>query len=294
MPADKDAAKRRRQARNRQERDNRQARTEGVKRAANRPARTAAETPPVDMAKGGGKARSGRATATAKGRDGRPSRTLTDTEETAPARSGGILGSLFPPRPPAGEAGADGRRARPVRVPSEVVEVDADDGFRGHLQRWSAQPGGRSVLLALLAAVVAAVSLMALPVLPSYDLSGYGTTVVEARVRAQEGEDADTKDAVAEMAANPTETVRALELKTPQLYLILLGFVVPIMLAGTAIRALLRPTRSRTLLVCAIAGAMFVLLQGSIPFLLVAGFLGFGAWQSSKADKVAAAAAARA
>lgn len=288
MPADKDAAKRRRQARNRQERENRQARTEGAKRAASRPARTAAETPKVDMAKGGGRSKGGRSTTTAaKGKDGRPSRTVT-ADEAAPARSGGLLGSLFPPRPPAGEGG-EARPGRPARVPSQVVEVDADPGIRGHLQRWSAQPGGRPALLALLAAVVAAVSLIALPVLPSYDLSGYGETVVEAKVQAEEGEDANTDDAIAEMRNNPTETVRALELKSPQVYLVLLGFVVPILLASTAIRALLRPTRSRTMLVCAIAGAMFVLLQGSIPFLLVAAFLGWGAWQSSKADKAAAA-----
>lgn len=288
MPADKDAAKRRRQARNRQERENRQARTEGAKRAASRPARTASDTPPVSVAKGGGRSKGGRTTTTAaKGKDGRPSRTLS-ADEAAPARSGGLLGSLLPPRQPAG--GGEARPGRPARVPSQVVEVDVDPGVRGYLQRWSAQPGGRPALLALLAAVVAALSLIALPVLPSYDLAGYGEKVVTAKVEAEEGADASTDDALAEMRSNPTETVRALELKAPQVYLVLMGFVVPILLASTAIRSLLRPTRSRTMLVCAIAGAMFVLLQGSIPFLLVAAFLGWGAWQSSKADKAAAAA----
>ncbi len=279
MPADKDAAKRRRQARNRQERANRQARTEGAKRAASRPARTATETPTRGDKAGA---------AGAPGKDGRPARTSLAKDEPPP-RSGGLLGTLFPPRPQPGAKGADGRPVRTARPPSEVVEVEGD-GLRGLLARLTAQPGGRPVVLALFAAIVSAFTLLFFPVLPSPDLTGYGERVVEVRAEAQ-GKDVD--DAVQDFRKKPVEQVRAPDQKAPQSYFALLLCLVPIALTVVAARSLTRPTRSRTLMVSAIGAVMMVLFAGVLGFyfLLVALALGWGAYQSAKADKAAAAAA---
>lgn len=292
MPADKDAAKRRRQARNRQERAARQARTEGAKRAANRPARTATEAPPARAAKGGKgdkggtTAKGGKAGAAAAGKDGRPSRTSLAKDE-APARSGGLLGTLFPPRPQP-EAGADGKPARSARPPSQVVEVEGD-GVRAMITRLTAQPGGRPVVLALFAAVVSALTLVLFPVLPSPDLDAYGKRVVEVRAEVQ-GEDID--DAVSDFRVTPVERVRALEQKAPQAYIALLIGLVPVIITAVAARSLTRPTRSRTLMVSAIGAVMLVFFAGGVGFyfLLVALALGWGAYQSAKADKAALAA----
>jgi hypothetical protein len=296
VPADKDAAKRRRQARNRQERDNRQARTEGAKRASSRPARTVEETP----TKGGSKT------------------SLAKTPARSAPASGGILGKLFPPRPEAPAKGADGRPARgavvpakgakasegaearparggrAARPPSEVVEVEDIAGPRGLLLRLTAQPGGRAIVLALLVSVIFAVTLLAFPVLPSTDLAGYGETVVEARVEADGGDDGDVDDALAEFTRTPVESVRGLAYSPPQLYVAIGIALVPILIAGFAVRSLLRPTRSRTLFMCAIAGVLYFVANPGVGLYYLLGVLalGFGAYQSSKADKAALAASA--
>jgi len=293
VPADKDAAKRRRQARNRQERENRQARTEGAKRASTRPSRTVEETPTK----------------------GRTKTSLAKTPARPAAAPGGFLGKLFPPRPEAPAKGADGRPARgavaptgddegaearparagrPARPPSVVVEVDDIDGPRGLLLRLTAQPGGRAIVLAMLVSVVFAVTLLAFPVLPSTDLAGYGETVVEARVEAEGGDDGAVDDALADFTRSPVESVRGLDYRPPQLYVAIGIALVPILIAAFAVRGLLRPTRSRTLFMTAIAGVLYFVANPGVGLYYVLGViaLGFGAYQSSKADKAALAASA--
>lgn len=279
MPADKDAAKRRRQARNRQERQNRQARTEGAKRTGTRPSRTATETP----------------TKTNKGSKGASTTSLAKTPARTPGAAGGVFGKLFPPRPEPAKGGTDGRPARAARPPSEVVEVEGA-GARGLLLRLTAQPGGRAVVLALVVAVVCAVTLFLVPVSPPAVFDGYGVTVVRAQAEAG-GEDRAGVDA-AEDDFGDREMVfaqdRAKLLDLVPLSNALIFALAPMLLAGTAVRSLLRPTRSRTLLLCSIGGVLYVVLTGPIGifFLLGVVALGFGAYQSSKADKLALAASA--
>lgn len=281
MPADKDAAKRRRQARNRQERENRQARTEGAKRAASRPSRTVEETP--TRAKGAGK--------TSLAKDPAPSTAAAPT---------GLLGKLFPPRPQAasGDKAAGARPARAARPPSEVVEVDAAPGPRGLLLRLTAQPGGRAAVLALLVAVVSGVTLLVAPIAPPPVLVQYGAIVA---VQADGGDAGDTAavDEVVDEYLDPQNDAVVAEYRVPLLDLVAplqagLFIAVPILIAAMAVRSLTRPTRSRTLLICAITGAIYVfMLQGiGVYFLLGVFALGFAAYQSSKADKAALAASA--
>jgi hypothetical protein len=278
VPADKDAAKRRRQARNRQERNNRQARTEGAKRAASRPSRTAEETPDRST-KGAGKT------------------SLAKTPAT-PAAPGGFLGKLFPPRPEPVAKGADGRPARTAgrqpRPPSEVVEVEGASGPRGLLVTLTSQPGGRAAVLALLVAVVSGISLFVLPVAPPAVLARYGAMVV---VQADGGDATETgavDDAQDEFAdADPVVadySVTLLDLLPAPAALVYA--LIPVALTGVAVRSLTRPTRSRTLMICSIAGVAYVVLGGPIGVFFFLGViaLGFAAYQSSKADRAALAA----
>ncbi|QYG92041.1 hypothetical protein HC251_06045 [Iamia sp. SCSIO 61187] len=273
MPADKDAAKRRRQARNRQERQNRQARTEGAKRASTRPSRTATETP----TKSSGKT------------------SLAKTPARSQPASGGLLGKLFPPRPEASSGTATGGRpARTARPPSQVVEVDTDAGPRGTLARYTAQPGGRAAVLALIVGAVCAVTLLAFPVWPSTDLTAYGETVVRAQVEAGDdaGDDDVLDDAVRDFQTRPVENVPGLAYPTPQLYLALAMSLLPLVITVFAVRGLVRPTRSRTLMFSTVAGVLFVATNPVIGLFFFVGVvaLGVAAYQSSKADKAAQAA----
>ncbi|HEX7133959.1 MAG TPA: hypothetical protein VF228_15390 [Iamia sp.] len=275
MPADKDAAKRRRQARNRQEREARQARTEGAKRASARPSRTVEETP-----KRGG-------TKTSLAKDPAPS-------SSAP---GGLLGKLFPPRPePVTGTGTGGRPGRTPRPPSEVVEVDEVPGPRGLILRLTAQPGGRAAVLALLVAVVSGIALFVLPVAPPRVMDQLGAMVVvqadggdasdSAKIDAALDEFADSDPVVADYSVN------ILDLVGPGPAII--SALLPVVLGALAVRSLTRPTRSRTLMICAIAGVAYVVLSGPIGIFFLLGVLalGFAAYQSSKADRAALAASA--
>jgi hypothetical protein len=265
VPADKDAAKRRRQARNRQERLQRQKRIEGAKRSAARPA----------PATGGPKADAGA---------GSPV-----------SSSGGLLGRLFPPRqaPPTAE-GTDGRpsRAQPTRParPTRSVPVQIDDagGIKGFLQRSQVQPGGRPTLLALLLSIVSAVTLLAFPVIPQLVLEGYGLTVVEASPvgdealagRVERFEDGDPV----------TEMVRAFDTDNP--VAIVIFALVPVAISVIAARSLTSPTRSRTLLISAMVAAVYTFLTGAIGVYFFLGVicLGWASFQSRKADAMVAAA----
>ncbi|HEU5151337.1 MAG TPA: hypothetical protein VFU19_12615 [Iamia sp.] len=284
MPADKDAAKRRRQARNRQERQNRQARTEGAKRAATRPSRTVEETPTRAKAKSGG-----------------TTNLAKEPARPAASSSGGLLGKLFPPRPTPGD-GADGgdarpaRAARPARPPSEVVEVPDVPGPRGLLLRLTAQPGGRAAVLALLVAVVSAATLFVAPVAPPAVLDELGAMVV---VHADGGDALDPaaleevkEDEFADEPVVAAYRVGLLDLVPPVAAAIYA--LVPVLIAFMGVRSLTRFTRTRTLMICAVTGVLYVVMLGPIGifFLLGAIALGFGAYQSAKADKAAAAAAA--
>lgn len=274
MPADKDAAKRRRQARNRQERENRQARTEGAKRAASRPSRTADETP-SRTTKGAGK------TSLAK-----------TPAEPAPAPTG-VMGRLFPPRPQAG--GGEGRPGRPTRPPSEVIDVGDVPGVRGVILRATAQPGGRATVLALLASVVSAIALFVIPVAPPPVLEQYGAMVVVQADGGEADDQAAIDDALEAFAdEDPVAapySVGLLDLVPPVTAVVFA--VIPILIAGMAARSLTRPTRSRTLMISSIAGVAYVVLGGPIGIFFLLGVLalGFAAYQSSKADRAALAAA---
>jgi hypothetical protein len=263
VPADKDAAKRRRQARNRQERMQRQKRIEGAKRAARKPA----------PATGGPKADAGGGSATS---------------------SGGFMSRLFPPRPAATSEGADGRpsRAQPSRPvrPTRSVPVEVEDvgGVRGFIQRSLAQPGGRPTLLALLLSVVSAVTLLAFPVIPQLVLEGYGLTVVEA---SPVGEDALAGRVERFEDGDPvTEMVRALDTGNP--LLIVVFALVPVGISIVAARSLTSTTRSRTLLISAMAAAVYTFLTGAIGIYFFLGVvcLGWASFQSRKADAMVAAA----
>ncbi len=294
MPADKDAAKRRRQARNRQERQNRQARTEGAKRAAARPSRTAEEVP-TRSGRSGAKAGSGGKGTTAKTdlskpATGRPSRTAEDTA----AAPSGIMGKLFPPRPQPADGDGEARPVRPVRIPSEVVEVDAGPGPRGQIVRYTAQPGGLATVLAFLIALVSAATLLAFPVWPSPDLTGYGETVVRSQLEAEGARDGDIDDAVEELQRSSLEQLRGVEFGTPGIFLVVMIAALPVIICFFAVRSLLRPTRSRTLMWSAIAGGAAVVFNLGTGIYFVPGVigLGFAAYQSAKVDKAAAAASA--
>lgn len=280
MPADKDAAKRRRQARNRQERQNRQARTEGAKRTAARPSRTAEETP-TRATKGAG---------------------TTDLSKRSPARPaaapGGILGRLFPPRPEPvqGTDGRPARTARPPRPPSEVVEVDEVPGPRGILLRLTSQPGGRAAVLALLVALVSGLTLFVAPVAPPPVLDELGAMVV---VQADGGDALDTaalddvqEESFADDPVVAAYSVGLLDLVPPLAAVVYA--LVPVLIAGMAVRALTRGTRTRTLMICAVTGVLYVVMLGPIGVFFFLGVLalGFAAYQSAKADKVALAASA--
>jgi hypothetical protein len=279
VPADKDAAKRRRQARNRQERENRQARTEGAKRAAARPSRTVEETPSRSGSKTGAK------TSLAK-----------DPAPSSPA-PGGLLGKLFPPRPePVTGTGTGGRPGRTPRPPSEVVEVDDVPGPRGLILRLTAQPGGRAAVLALLVAVVSGAALFVLPVAPPVVLGQFGAMVV---VQADGGDalDPDAIEVAQEGFADGDPvaadySVDILDLVGPGPAVV--SALLPVVLGALAVRSLTKPTRSRTLMICAIAGVAYVVLSGPIGIFFLLGVLalGFAAYQSSKADRAALAASA--
>lgn len=282
MPADKDAAKRRRQARNRQERQNRQARTDGAKRAAARPSRSAEETP-TRPAKGAG----------AKGRTD-----LTKTAARPAAAPGGVLGRLFPPRPEPvqGTDGRPARTARPPRPPSEVVEVGEVPGPRGILLRLTSQPGGRAAVLALLVALVSGLTLFVAPVAPPPVLDELGAMVV---VQADGGDALDTaalddvqEESFADDPVVAAYSVGLLDLVPPLAAVIYA--LVPVLIAGMAVRALTRGTRTRTLMICAVTGVLYVVMLGPIGIFFFLGVLalGFAAYQSAKADKVALAASA--
>lgn len=275
--ADKDAAKRRRQARNRQERISRQKRIEGARRSESaRPARTAAATP---AAKGAG--------SKGVGSTGTGSK-ATARQGAATSGSGGLLGKLFPPRPAPGASGEGGRPSR--AQPSRSVPVEASDvsGIRGALLTRMAQPGGRAALLALFVALVSAVTLLGFPVVPVFAFEYYGETVVEASVR---GESERTELVAAFDDADPVTagTGRLLDVADP-IFAVVFSLV-PIVISGIAVAALTKTTRSRTLLVSALAAALFVFFsQGIGTFFILGVFaLGFAAYQSRKADAATAA-----
>lgn len=290
MAADKDAAKRRRQARNRQERSKRQDRVEGARRAESRPARTA------DAVASSGKSR-------AKGGAVRSRASATEEDQTAPSGgatrsspqpAGGLLGKLFPPRPDAG-TGSGGRPSR--AQPKESVIVDAGEagetgGLRGWLAIRMSQPGGRPVLLALFVSIVSAVTLLAFPVLPRFAFEYYGETVVEASA-VNAGETGAAAEAMIE-TFNEGDTISAGAsrlLEVAPLGYALVFSLIPVVICGLAVSSLTRPTRSRTLLISALAAALYVFFSQGIGtfFILGVAALGWGAYKSRKADALAVA-----
>lgn len=275
--SDKDAAKRRRQARNRQERINRQKRIEGARRSESRPSRTA------DAG-----ARPARGAAAA-GRGGRPSRTATE----APA-PGGILGKLFPPRPaPAARGDGDAKAppARGARTPmprhSVVVDVDVADatGIRAELLRRSAQPGGRPALIGAVLAVVVTVLLFTAPLAAREAFEGYGRMVVRQVPQTEVSVDERLKT-----FEEDDPVVFGTERLTESAPLGLVLGVAGILLASTLAAAwsLTRPTRSRTLMLSTFALAIVSFFLGIIPIVIVVAVLGFATFKSRQADRAAA------
>lgn len=285
MAADKDEAKRRRQARNRQERQNRQTRVQGARRSeSGRPARTPDAVPTrkkKGSAAGGAKAATGGAKAASS----------ASKAEAAPA-AGGILGKLFPPRPEAPAKGSGGRPSRSQPTQSVVVDVEEADGMRGWLQVRMSQPGGRPALLGLFVAVVSAVTLLAFPVLPRFAFEGYGEMVVQEAAAATDATAAQTTQMVD--AFNDGDSVSAgtsrLGDVVPVAYALVFALI-PIAIAGLAVASLTKATRSRTLLISALAAALYVFFSQGIGtfFILGVAALGFAAYKSRKADALAAA-----
>jgi hypothetical protein len=126
------------------------------------------------------------------------------------------------------------------------------------------------------------VALLALPVWPSPDLTGYGETVVRAQLEADGATEDDIDDAIEAVQTSSLEQLRGVEFGSPGIILVVLISGLPVIIGVFAVRSLLKPTRSRTLMWCAIAGVAII---GVIA-------LGFAAYQSAKADKAALAAAA--
>lgn len=266
---DKDAAKRRRQARNRQERINRQKRIEGARRSE--AARQSDDT-------------------------GRPSRTTSGKQgDAAPqAKSTGLMGKLFPPRPaPAAKGGGGkGGASRPARGPMEspVLDVGEVSGFRAQLGRRLIQPGGRATLLALTLAIVSAGMLLFAPIVPLEAFETYGEILIE---------DApiDAAERAGQMAAFEAGevidagTVRITALQAPGI--IVVFALVPILIAIVAVASLTRPTRSRTLLMSALASALFFFVAQGLSTFFLPGViaLGWASYQSRKLDQPVAATA---
>ncbi len=287
MAAEKDAAKRRRQARNRQERSKRQTRVEGARRSeSGRPSRTP-EAVPTRKKKGSvaGGAKAG-AAATKAG--------STGTKAAASPAPGGILGKLFPPRPDA-PAGTGGRPSRAQPTQSVVVDVDEAAGARGWLQVRMSQPGGRPALLALFVAIVSAVTLLAFPVLPRFAFEAYGELVVQDAAQVTDATPAETTQMVDTFNDGDSVSAGTSRLgDVAPLAFALVFALIPIAISGLAVASLTKATRSRTLLISALAAALYVFFSQGIGtfFILGVAALGFAAYKSRKADALAAAEAA--
>ncbi len=286
MAADKDAAKRRRQARNRQERTKRQTRVEGAARSeSSRPARTAdavASTTKGSTASKKTSARGGAAAAT-------PARSASG----AGGASGGFLGKLFPPRSTADAGtGSGGRPSRAQPTQSVVVDVGVTEGIRGAMMTRLSQPGGRPTMLALFVAIVSAVTLLAFPVLPRFAFEYYGQSVASASAERSGATEAETTRLLDQYNDGDTisaGTSRLIDV-APVAYTLVFSLI-PIAICALAAASLTKPTRSRTLLISALAAAMYVFFSQGIGtfFILGVAALGFGAYKSRKADALVAA-----
>lgn len=270
MAADKDAAKRRRQARNRQEREKRQTRVEGARRSGSaRPARTSDGV-------------------AATGRKGGSSTAKTSQPPANPIGSGSLLGKLFPPRPaPTTAKGTGGRPARAQPTESVVYEVEEGAGARAWVMGRMSQPGGRAVLLALLVAIVSSITLLTTPVVRTSAFEYYGQEVVEASA-SSETERASLVEGFEEADPVGEGTARLLDVVPPLVALVYA--VIPLLICGFAAFSLTRATRSRTLLIMALAAAMYLFFASfNSTFIVAVGALGFAAYQSRKADALAVA-----
>lgn len=266
---DKDAAKQRRQTRNRQVRQTRQTRTEAASRRRVEPE---PDPRPTRVRPG---AKLGR----------RP----TSVGRRTPSRTPPVEPPGKSSAPPSSGDAAPARtgRGRPDRSqPTRATDDTGVGGWRGWLAESSAVPGGRAALLALVVAVVGGITLFLFPVFPSPVFDAHGRGVVaaapgteqqrSARLERFDGADATVETAYLADVAGPAVAA--------------LFAVVPVLVAGSAVLSLRRPTRSRALLIAAFAMALFVLFGGAVgPFYIVAvGALGFGSYQSRKADSAAA------
>ncbi len=289
MAAEKDAAKRRRQARNRQERVKRQTRVEAAGRTtSSRPARTS------EAVAAKGKRSSGTRSGATKGSTATGSGTARQgAGGSTPAAGGGLLGKLFPPRPAPSEAkGEGGRPSRAQPSQSVVVDVEEAEGLRGWMTTRMAQPGGRPAMLALFVAIASAVTLLALPVIPRFAFQYYGETIVTTSAERSGASQAEVTSMVDQF--NDGDTIGAgtsrLADVAPIAYALVFSLI-PIVICALAVSSLTKPTRSRTLLISALAAAMYVFFSQGIGTFFILGVLalGFGAYKSRKADQLAAA-----
>ncbi|CAN5639083.1 hypothetical protein BH24ACT4_BH24ACT4_19380 [soil metagenome] len=288
MAADKDAAKRRRQARNRQERQQRQTRVQGARRSeTGRPARTP-DAVPTRKKKGSSASGTKAAATTTKAGS-------TGATAAAPA-SGGLLGKLFPTRTQTTTAeGTGGRPSRAQPKESVIIDVDEAPGARGWLQIRMSQPGGRPALLGLFVALVSAVTLLGFPVLPRFAFEGYGELVVQDAAAVSDATPAQTTQMVDTFNdADPISAGTSRLGDVAPLPFALVFSLIPIAITGLAVASLTKPTRSRTLLISALAAALYVFFSQSIGtfFILGVAALGFAAYKSRKADALAASEAA--
>jgi hypothetical protein len=148
--------------------------------------------------------------------------------------------------------------------------------------------------MAMLALLAGAAALLAgAPVAPPPVLDQLGAVIVVQ----QDGGDPtstaaldDVKEDFREdpVAAPYSEGLIDLVGPVPAVFYIL----VPLLIGALALRALTRPTRSRSLMISSIAGVAFVILTGPVGIFSFLGVLalGFAAYQSAKADRAALAA----
>jgi hypothetical protein len=150
-------------------------------------------------------------------------------------------------------------------------------------------------VLALLVAVISGATLFFAPVAPPTVLDQLGAVIVVQ----QEGGDPTSAAAIDEVQEDFREDPVAADYSVGLLELVgpgpaLVYALIPVLIAGLAVRSLTRPTRSRTLMISSIAGVAYVILTGPVGIYFFLGVLalGFAAYQSAKADKLALAASA--
>ncbi|MBI2710639.1 MAG: hypothetical protein HYX34_13255 [Actinobacteria bacterium] len=299
--SDRDAPKRRRQARNRQQREalaarrSAAARRESTKSTAEPPANPSRS--PVRGVRRRASVASPPAGETAAGRrSGRPAPGPTRAPSRAPSKAAGnraatSAGSGAGPEVGSGAGPEAGNRvARAHRVAEATAARREAGGLGGMVADLRSKPGGSWVGLAFVGALVAFVAAAAFPVFPRPVLPLATKAAIQQR---QSGLDAaaKTNGTKATKLAVPKvryEQVRLRELLPPWSLAL---FGLPLLLIGFAVLSSRNnPDPSKIWMWCALGvGVVFVLYGVILTFLMPAvAAMGFGAFKARKASRMAA------